>query len=132
MDASVDIRMAQSGEGNWYAGLSFWAEDIENCYIAGICPANGNISLIRIMKGKDVFPLPWDHSDAVKTGSDAVNKLRVVTKGNSITMYVNGQEVGSFNGKPPDGGGMIGVVGSAGKEAYIWEYSNLMVKKPSR
>ena len=124
MDASVDIQMVQSGEANWYAGLVFWAEDIDNCYFAGICPKNGNVALARMQKGHDLFPLSWDSCDALKPGEE-VNTVRVVTKGNSITMIVNGKEVGTFTGQPPEGGGMVGVIGCSGKEPYIWAYSNL-------
>ena len=131
MDASVDIKMSQVGDANWYAGLSFWAEDIDNCYFAGICPKNGNVAVVRAMKGRDIFPIPWHHDDAVKTGAEAVNTVRVVTKGGAITVFVNGKQVAAFNGQPPAGGGMIGVVGCSGKELYVWEFSNLIVKKPA-
>lgn len=131
MDASVDIQMSQAGDANWYAGISFWAADIDNCYIAGICPKNGNVSVLRITKGRELSPFPWEHSDAVKQGADAINHVRVVTKGAAITVYVNDKEVASFNGQPPDGGGMIGLVGSSGEELYVWQFANLVIKKPS-
>ncbi len=132
MDVSVDVQMTQAGDANWYAGLIFWAEDTDNCYFAGICPKNGNLGVAREMKGKDVFPLPWYHDDIVKMGTDAVNNIRVVTRGTLITVFVNGKQVVAFHGQPPSGGGMIGVIGASGKELYVWQYSNLIVSKPAR
>ncbi len=58
MDASVDIKMSQVGDAYWYAGLSFWADDIDNCYFAGICPKNGNVAVVREMKGAISFQFP--------------------------------------------------------------------------
>ena len=36
------------------------------------------------------------------------NALRVQTKGNTATLFINDQQVGSFTGTPPAGGGQVG------------------------
>jgi hypothetical protein len=74
----------------------------------------------------------WQTSDAIKTGADAVNRLRVVASGGKATMYINDQELTTITGQPPDGGGFIGVESSTWeKTPHVWEFSNLVIKKPA-
>ena len=68
--------------------------------------------------------------DAIKKGVDQWNALRVVTKGNSATVFINDQQAIAFKGQPPRGGGMIGVHGESGKSSQaICEFSHIAVSK---
>jgi hypothetical protein len=44
-------------------------------------------------------------------------------------VFVNGKELVTITGQPPEEGGMIGVTGVSGSEPYVWEYTNLVIKK---
>jgi hypothetical protein len=45
----------------------------------------------------------------LKKGAGQTNSLEVQTVGNKATLFVNGTKVAEFNGKAPDGGGLVGV-----------------------
>ena len=46
-------------------------------------------------------------------GTGKSNTVRVLTKGNTATLFVNDQQVGTFDGTPPAGGGMAGFIGDS-------------------
>ncbi|HTQ37385.1 MAG TPA: family 16 glycoside hydrolase [Pirellulales bacterium] len=130
-DISVDVQMMNGGDGTEYAGPIFWATDIDNEYVVRI-EEDGQFSVGRYSNGKLLFPVTWRANDSISKGLTKPTTIRVVTKGTSATVYVNGKEAITFKRQPPDGGGFIGVEGSAsGKSAYAWEFSNLVVKKPA-
>jgi hypothetical protein len=35
--------------------------------------------------------------------------MRVVTKGKSATVYINGKEIATFSSQPPEGGQLVGI-----------------------
>jgi hypothetical protein len=55
----------------------------------------------------------------------------VVTKGNQATIFINGKEVVSFAGKPPEGGSVIGFRACSGPEgSNSVAFSNFQVVQP--
>jgi hypothetical protein len=55
----------------------------------------------------------------------------VVTKGNQATIFINGKEVVSFTGQPPQGGSLIGFIVSSGPEgSNSVAFSNFQVVQP--
>jgi 3-keto-disaccharide hydrolase len=131
MDASLDIQMAEGSNENWYAGLVFWATDSDNSYEACIAPEAGSFAVRRWLKGRELYAVVWRSSDAIKKEPGASNVVRVVTTGPAATMFINGNQVATFKGQPPEGGGFVGVCGSSGKSAYVWDFSQLSIHKPS-
>jgi hypothetical protein len=130
-DISIDAQKVKGDDGTEFAGLIFWASDIDNEYVARI-EEDGQFAVGRYSNGKLLLPVTWRANDSISKGMTKPNTIRVVTKGMSATVYINGKEAITFKGQPPDGGGFIGIEGSAsGKSAYAWEYSNLVVKKPA-
>ena len=128
MDASVDVHLAK---GTSAAGLTFWGTDTENCYFAEVLPLTGQYCVGRYLKNRLLFPVTWRDSNLVKKTPDALNKLRVVTKGSSATIFINGKEMITFKGQPPDGGGFIGTIAGSNDDQNSWEFSNLIIKNPA-
>ncbi len=90
-------------------GLVFWAVDYNLYYVFLVNPANGQFEVgQRNTTGQWTFPVAWTASPALVQGMGKTNALRVQTKGNTATLFVNDQQVGSFTGTPPAGGGQVG------------------------
>lgn len=129
MDACVDVVIIKGGPRmvHTYGGFAFWATDHQNYYELMIGPS-GTFGVDRIMPGRRITIMPFATSSAVKSGVGQVNRLRVKTKGNIATLYINGIQVGTIAGQPPQGGGEVGVTAQAGpKTRDVYEFSNLKV-----
>ena len=115
MDASVSTALAEiskapnvSGSG----GLVFWASNNQNLY-AFLVTDFGYAGVSRMVDNEIVsHPLEWKQIPAIKQGAKIYNQLRVVTKGNRATCYVNGTQVGEFARQEPDGAGKVGLIAS--------------------
>lgn len=131
MDAGIKVSMVKSEDPSWAGGLVFWATDYDN-YFALLVSGDGQFSVRRYVNARSLAPVDWRDSTVIQKGIGQVNQLRVVTKGSQATVYINGIEVVTFNGQPPQGGGFIGVKGSSAEKSQItWEFSELKVTKPS-
>jgi hypothetical protein len=129
-DADIRVKVAQSkGQGLMPAGIVFWATDYSHFYVA-LLRADGSFFVAQVIKDKWKHLVPLKVYDAVLQGPDQVNELRVVTRGNSGTAYVNDKQIGTFQGSPPAGGSKIGLRAQSGADAYSWEFSDLVVRKP--
>lgn len=131
MDACINVTMAKSDDASWGGGLVFWAKDYNNYYVL-LATGDGQFSVRRYVNGTSSAAVDWRENSALKKGVGQANQLRVVTKGNQATAYINDTEVVTFNGEPPQGGGFIGVKGnSTGKSQIVWEFSNLKITNVS-
>ncbi|MEX2307898.1 MAG: hypothetical protein WD738_09920 [Pirellulales bacterium] len=129
-DADISVRTRQVTGKNFMqaVGLIFWAESPENFYVFATNRENAFV-VIRRVKDKWLTPVTWRASDALKKGLDEWNELRVVTKGNRATIYINDNEILSLKGQPPAGGSFIGMfAGSPEDEAITYEFDDLRVK----
>lgn len=101
-----------------YAGLLFWLTDKDNFYQAIIAP-NGLLMVARKVQGKFTAtpPVPWTKADAMKTGADAKNALRVTLEGTSVTVRLNDTEVARFKGQSPQGQSHVGLVAASPPDA---------------
>ena len=130
VDACIKMSMAKSDDPAWGAGLVFWAKDNSN-YYALLVSGDGQFSVRRYVNDRALTPVDWRENVSIKKGIGQVNELRVVTRGNRATAYINDTEVITFNGQPPDGGSLIGVKASyAEKSQIVWEFSDLKITKP--
>lgn len=117
VDYCVDVIAINADlAGDSYAGEIFWGIDKDN-YYSFLVTADGFASVFRRQKGKTLSQVDWEKFDAVKTGADAVNQLRVVTQGNKATLYVNGAEFRTITGQPPDDGWQFGVRAASPKNS---------------
>jgi hypothetical protein len=104
-------------KSNAHAGLRFWADDGDNNYGFSFSSRDGTYAVYRIQKGKVLPQIPWgEPTPAVNKGSDVVNELSVVVRGNHAVFSINTQKVGELDGQPPEGGGKIGFFLVASKE----------------
>jgi hypothetical protein len=127
MDACVKVRLAKSDNPKTPGGLIFWARDSNNYYHLLVSGA-GTFSVDRKV-GVRWDTVVWLRDEAaVKKDIGEVNHLRVVTKGNQATLYINDKEVVSFKGEPPQGGSSVGIVGESWEESQsVWEFSDLKI-----
>lgn len=129
-DTSISVKFAKLEDPSWGAGLLFWGKG-SNEFYGVLINANGWYTVQRRVGDRFINPVSWRESAAVKKGAGVENRLRVVTKGTKATVSINGQEVISFTGQPPEGGSQIGVRASSGDEkSNVMEYTNLQVMKP--
>ena len=132
MDARVKVRIAKSDNPNYGGGLVFWAVDYKDYYYL-LVTGDGWFAVKRWTNGRVLDPVPWRQSTALKKGIGEWNQLRVVTKGNQATVYINDAEVVTLKGQPPKGGGFIGLTGNSPPDVQnktVWEFSELRVMKP--
>lgn len=130
-DADIRVKVAQrSGGTDMPAGIVFWATGYDTYYVAGVT-AKGEFGVMRRMgPGRWLTPVGWKVQSVVKPGLNQANELRVVTKGNQATVYVNGSQLASFKGKPPEGGSQLGFHAESGDtEVYSWAFSDFSLRK---
>lgn len=130
MDASVTLT-ANNATCN-AAGLLFWVTGPSDFYDFAL----GSAGSFAVYHHVSTSPTPWQaivpyvSNASIKTGVGAVNTLRLVTKGNSLTLYINGQSVGSLGVMAPQGGGGVGIEGEgSAKGASDYIFSNLAVSQ---
>lgn len=117
IDLCVDVLSVNADlSGDSFAGLIFWGVDKDN-YYSFVITADGYAAAFRRQKGKSLTQVDWTEFDAIKKGADMANQLRVVTKGNSATLYVNGKEFKQINGQPPEDGWLFGVRAASPKNS---------------
>ena len=129
MDASVTIT-AETATGN-AAGMIFWSTGTSDFFLFSVADPSGTFAVTRHLgAGGWQIIVPYTANAAIKTGVGAVNKLHIVTKGNSVALSINDQSIGNLALQAPAGGGTVGIEGEgqAGKPAdYI--FSNLSVSQ---
>jgi hypothetical protein len=130
MEANYTVAFVKAGSPNYGGGLIFWAKDYDNCYILLTNP-NGSFAVPRYASGRYLLPVAWRQDDSLKKGEGAENQVKVVTKGNQATIFINGKEVLSFAGQPPEGGSEIGFKVNSGPEgSNSVAFSNFQVVQP--
>ena len=130
MEASVSLSFIKATAPTWGSGLVFWAKDYDE-YYAALINAQGWFGIQRHVSNRYLLPVAWRESDAVKKGEGVENQIKVVTKGTQATVYINGKEVISLNGQPPEGGTLIGFKVASGQEgANTLAFGNLQVTQP--
>ena len=130
VEASFTMTFVKSPAPTWGSGLIFWAKDY-NEYYALLINAEGWFAVQRYIAGRYLLPVAWRESDATKKGEGAENQVKVVTKGNQATIFINGKEVISLSGQPPQGGSLIGFKVASGPEgANSVAFSNFQLVQP--
>jgi hypothetical protein len=130
MDYCVDLTLMQGDFAGAGAGPIFWAKDSNDYYFFYIV-GDGTYYVSRYFNGRYLYPISTTKDPVINTASGAVNHLRVVTKGNQATFYINDKQVATFTGQPPEGGSVIGVqADSPAKSVDTWGFSNLKITKP--
>lgn len=131
IDACVKLTLASANApGNAIGAIMFWAKDYSDYFLLEI-DGNGSFTVAHLVKDRWLYPVTWRENPAINKGVGQTNQLRVVTKGNQATIYINDKEAVSFKGQPPQGGGLIGLYGASLENAQaVWEFSELKITKP--
>jgi hypothetical protein len=130
MEGSFAMTFVKAPAPSWGSGLVFWAKDY-NEYYAVLVNGGGWFAVQRLIAGRYLLPVAWRESDAIKKGEGAENQVKVVTKGNQATVFINGKEVVSFSGQPPQGGTLIGFKVASGPEgSNSVAFSNFQLVQP--
>jgi len=130
MDASVTVTPNNS-TGNAF-GLLFWSTGPDDFFDFWASDVSGSFGVAKYAS----TPAPhWETIvPSTKTSlvkPNAPNTLRVLTKGNYVTLYINGQTTGSLSLPAPQGGGAVGIEGEgSAKGASDYTVSNLSVSQP--
>jgi hypothetical protein len=131
MDFCVTYTMVQGANvNNSFGGVVFWGYDTQNYYTLDLTN-DGYLQVSRKVGNRWLSPVSWRQSATIKAGLGQPNLIRVVTKGNNATIYINDQEAVSFTGQPPEGGGVIGLTGtSAADDRGVFRYQGLKITLP--
>ncbi|MFA4902363.1 MAG: hypothetical protein WC600_06415 [Desulfobaccales bacterium] len=130
MEASYSLTFVKAPAPSWGSGLVFWAKDYDE-YYAVLINAEGWFGVQRHVAKRYLLPVAWRESDAIKKGDGAENQVKVVTKGKQATVFINGKEVVTLNGQPPEGGSLIGFKAASGPEgSNTVAFASLIVSQP--
>ncbi len=94
-DLAVDATMV-AGPPNAEFGIRFRQSAPDEHLIFSISPT-GFYRLARVSNRTYTSLVPWTRDPRIRTGVGATNRLRVVADGPSITGYINGEEVLTYN-----------------------------------
>jgi hypothetical protein len=113
------------------AGLVFWATGPSDFYFFGVSDTAGTFGIYRHVAATGWQPIvPFMANPNVKTGVGAVNTLRLVSKGNLVSLFVNGQPIGKLQIQAPPTGGTVGIIGEgSAKNPWDYAYSDLSVSQ---
>ncbi len=129
-DASVIVNYITAAAPSYGSGMLFWAKDYTDYYSLMVNP-EGWFAVQRYVAGRTLTPVTWRQSDAIKKGAGVDNLLRVVTKGNQGTVFINDKEIVTFSGQPPQGGSLVGMKASSGETAAnVVAFADLKVVQP--
>jgi len=128
---SFNMTFLKAPAPTWGSGVVFWATDYDS-YYALLINANGWYTVQRRVGKRYLTPVTWRKADTIiKKGAGAVNQVTIVTKDNKATISVNGKELISFTGQPPQGGSFVGFKASYGtKPGDVVGFSDLKVTQP--
>lgn len=129
-EGSFAMTFVKAPAPTWGSGLVFWAKDYNEYYAVLINP-EGWFAVQRYIAGRYLLPVAWRESDAIKKGEGVENQVKVVTKANKATVFINGKEVISLSGQPPQGGTLIGFKVASGPEgSNSVAFSNFQLVQP--
>jgi hypothetical protein len=90
-------------------GVAFWGVDDNHFYTLEI-NMSGYYQLARKVNDQRwLYPIPWTKSTLVKQDMNAPQEIIVTTKGNVVSVTLNGTKIADSRGQAPDGGGTVGL-----------------------
>jgi hypothetical protein len=126
-DICVDVALPQARDPTRVlGGLIFWQDD-QNFYAFLVSP-DGNATVLSVQDGKSTRPVSLRKADSLNTAANSVNTLRVTSKGEEVSAYINDKPFATFKGEPPSSGGHVGFWGQSENGAEnTWSFSNLKI-----
>jgi len=132
VDACTEVVLpTEPPDSGLAAGIVFWAVDYGNYYLA-VVTVNGRAALYRRSNQK-WFKVWEEEPSQVRSGLGASNLLRVVAKGNRVSVYVNGAKVKDTRVQVPPGETRFGTYVERNKavEGHAFSFRNFKVTKPN-
>jgi hypothetical protein len=135
-DADIRVKISRVGSdrsrNDPTAGVIFWGGEGEGNYYYAALRSGGSFTIIRVDdQGKPSVPLPRADYDAVRRGIGQVNELRLVLKGETATVFVNGKKIAAINGFKHPPLFRFGLKASSGDDVVdTWAFSDLMIRRP--
>lgn len=130
VDISVRVAAAQ-GWTDQFPGLVFWANGYKD-YCAFVVNPEGDVYSGQILEGKwKGMNILKSNNRMMRTGAGQTNEFRVVTSGNTATLYINARKVYTYKGKPPEDGGLVGLRVETNEAPAACEFAEFRVRKPS-
>jgi hypothetical protein len=112
-------------------GLVWWWENWDNYYYLFYWPDVAYVEVRRLVKGQSQTLLSLD-TLALKKGIGQTNHVEMQLRPKDATLIINGTQVTRFKGKPPKGGGSIGVYATSPEDQpATYKFDNLVVSAPS-
>jgi hypothetical protein len=128
VDLSCSVVHGES-TGAGYGGLVFWASGEMDRYAFLISTLEGSFAVMRTVKGRWCLAVPWTDTEAIRKGAGQENILRVVTKGNTAALYVNGVRVETLHGEAPaDGSQFLGITTNSAAAKEEWIFGDFRVR----
>jgi len=114
-DVRVKARIMESSDRSATASsLAFWHADGKNFYVLTFWHDSGFIRVTRYQDGNTIAVVEKT-IEKFQLAPDGWVELRVSTKGNVATIFIDGNEQGKFKGQAPAQGWKIGMFASAPK-----------------
>ena len=131
----VDICVEMTGQAPLPEGacgsVIFWAIDFDNYYSFQISP-EGQASFWRRQRGRWLNQVSSQDAQGIEKGATVINELRVITKGKTAKLFINGTLFREVKGQPPKDGSQIGLLAcSPNRESATIAFDNLVVNTPS-
>lgn len=133
--ADIIYPTANKPDGGTYGGFAFWFKDWENQYEVITTPVGG-LGAFRNTKGRLLALGAFKIYPALKKGAGEKNTIRFTLKGNTGTVYGNGQRLMSFRAVAADAqAARIGVALKASSESdqeNAWQFTNVKLTEPPK
>jgi hypothetical protein len=128
----VDMTIVDaSAPENSPIGLVWWWENWDNYYYLFYWADANWVEVRRIIKGQ-AQNVAAVETLALKKGVGQTNHVELRLKPKDATLFINGTEITRFKGKPPKGGGSIGVYGTSPEDKpATWSFDNFIVSAPA-
>lgn len=100
----------------------------QNSYWLGFMCLTGKWGLIKFINGETIWLKEWISSDAINTGHNQTNTLKVSCSGSTIEVFINGINLGAFTDTEHTAG-YVGVSGFDFRESTnTYAFDNFMIK----
>jgi hypothetical protein len=130
MMVSCTMSFIKAPTPTWGSGPVFWAKDY-GAYYALLINAQGWFAVQRYAAGRYRLFVSWRPSTAINKGEGARNRLKVMTRGDQVKVFINGWKVVSFVAQAPPGRSRIGFKASSGPQGKnSVAFANLLVVQP--
>jgi hypothetical protein len=117
----------KQADGVASAGLMFWAINYQNFYTSVIYP-NGTYAIFRNVDGAWTTVVPRVKADAIRSGPNTNNQMKITTGDNAATLFINGIKIADIWGQPAPRGGSAGFYAESESEApNEWKFSSIAV-----